>query len=102
MNYRLMIVGLSLLLPCLPANAQSTCKPGTLTATGEKKAVIDDATASALAAAKAEMTRLYGKGWTVGSRRAAKFTCEKPMGGQPKRLGWTCTLETAVCRDFSN
>jgi hypothetical protein len=102
MNCRIAIAALAIVLSISPAAAQSTCKPGTLTATGEKKAVIDDATASAMAAAKAEMTKRYGKGWTTGSRRAAKFTCVKPMGGNPRHLGWTCTLETAVCRDFSS
>jgi hypothetical protein len=94
-----------LLLVTLPdartAAAQSTCKADKLTATGAKHRAIDDATASAIAAAKAEMTQRYGPGWTTGSRRAARFTCEKPMGGPAGRLGWTCTLVTDVCRDFS-
>lgn len=89
------------LLTSVPAAAQSTCKPEKLTATGTKHQSIDNATASAIAAAKADMTRRYGPGWTTGSRRGAKFTCEKPMGGAAGRLGWTCTLVTDVCRDFS-
>jgi len=84
-----------------PAAVQSTCKAEKLTSTGTKHRAIDDATASAIAAAKAEMTRRYGPGWTTGSRRGARFTCAKPMGGPAGRLGWTCSLVTDVCRDFS-
>jgi hypothetical protein len=82
----------------LPASAQSNCRTDPITVTGDKKKAIDDATASAMDAAQAEIKKRYGKDWVLGPRRNAKFVCEKWLGGAAARIGWTCTLTTAACR----
>ena len=96
-------LGLAMAAACIlgaSGAAEADCRSESVSASGEEKVAIDEATKSAVDALVEKIVKTYGKKWSTGSHRSGQFDCHKNLGGtggHPTR--WTCTATTAeICR----